>query len=157
MDQTPVVTVDSIRRTLDYQGAKCPINSCGCEQIRVEVQLGNDECPSQEFFTCQDCGTKWDVYLYAAKVENITFPGEAHPSWAWQSDKRFEERSLDQMAVPKGPLAEALKEFIRELKLGSVEGKARALASLAHMARIDLTQLPGNSLEERQALPSEEQ
>lgn len=151
------VTVLNAQATLDENGGLCPVYGCGSNQIRVTAEPGNDSEPSRENFVCRLCDAEWTVELHAAQITSIMFgePGSSRYFNAEYSDGIIEKGVFSQIPCPKGPIADALTDFLRQMKMGSVQGKGEALAKLAHLARVDLSSLSGNQPAELPTLPSD--
>lgn len=137
---THQVTIKSVRRTLDEQGSRCPIDSCGSDDFRVTFQPSTQDDCGREHFVCNSCTAEWSVYLYPAKLESIMLPGGNR--YDDDVESSFERGALRQMACPKDPVVSALKELLLQMKRGSTNGKGEALAKLAFLARVDLNSLP---------------
>jgi hypothetical protein len=140
------VTVINAQATLDENGGLCPVYGCGSNQIRVTAEPGNDSEPSREHFVCRICDAEWTVELHATQITSILF-GEPGSSRYFNEEFSYgviEKGVFSQIPCPKGPIADALQEFVRQMKMGSVQGKGEALAKLAHLARVDLSSLGGS-------------
>lgn len=111
----------------------------------------------KENFVCEDCTTEWTLMLYAAKVESIMTPdGIRHHTWNDTGHNGvIEKGAMSQMPCPKDPIIGAIKEFVKQMKMGSVHGKGEALAKLAYLARVDLSSLIGNQPSTLPTLPSD--
>lgn len=150
------VTVLSARECLDEQGSRCPVVTCGSTRTSVTAEPGSDSECSKEHFVCRDCTTEWTVYLYAAQIISVMLENgrRLFPSIHDRPDS-IEPGVFDQIPCPKGPIADALNEFLKQMRMGSVQGKGEALAKLAHLARVDLSSLNGNQPVELPTLPSD--
>lgn len=151
------ITIDSVRNTLDDQGSTCPVSECQSSDVRIEHIPGNQVECGKENFTCADCNAEWTVMLYAAKLESIMTPdGTRHHPWNDTGRNGvIEKGALSQMVCPKDPVVDALKEFVKQMRMGSVNGKGEALAKLAFLARVDLSSLLSNQPSILQELPSD--
>lgn len=148
----PLITVNGARATLDGQGNLCP--ACSSTDVGVTAEPGDEYEPSKEHFVCRGCTTEWTVALYAAKINSIMLPdGIRH--YGFNETSEIEKGVFDQIPCPRGPVADALNEFLRQMKLSSVQGKGEALAKLAFLARVDLNSLVGNQPSEPPTLPSD--
>ena len=149
------VTIESVRGTLDEQGGRCPVDSCRSSDFRVTFQASTQDDCGREHFVCNSCNTEWSVYLYPAKVESIMLPEGPRYDADDGNHHLFEIGALGQMACPKDPIVSAIKEFLIQMKRGSVAGKGKALGRLAFLARVDLSLLPDIQPAELPELPSE--
>lgn len=151
---TFTVSIATVRETLDQQGSVCPIVGCHSEEVRIVQEAGSEEECGKEHFTCTTCTAEWTVMLYAAKIESIMLP-DGNRYNVWNNNPGFEPGAMDQMACPKDPLITEVKEFIKQMRMGSVQKKGESLARLAHLVRMDLNSLGGTQPATLPTLPSD--
>lgn len=132
------VSIETVRETLDQQGGACPMVGCGKDEVRIVHESGSESECGKEHFTCTACNAEWSVMLYAAKIESIMTPDGTRYN-VWNNNSGFEPGAMDQMACPRDPLVDEVKEFIKQMRMGSVQKKGESLARLAHLVRMELS------------------
>lgn len=148
-----LITIDSIRSSLEQQGMECPMVGCLGEDIQLEhIPSSISDC-AKDVFSCRDCGTSWSVVLYAARIEYVEVGGVTVNQFG--DSPLVEKNALSQMPCPKDPVIDGVKEFIKQMRMGSEHKKGEALARLAHLVRMDLNSLPDSQLVEPLTLPSD--
>ena len=139
------VTVESVRECLDNSGSRCPVEYCGCTDVRITTELGDSHAASEEHYVCNDCGTEWSVYLFAERLSSIMVSGYDREYMYGMAPGRILAADPDifhQRASPFGSIKEALEDFLRAMRSGHSANKAEAIARLAHIARVDIKALP---------------
>ena len=151
------ITQQSISACLDEQGARCPVEGCNSSNIRVTAELGDSDEPTKEHFVCTSCDTEWTAYLFAVQIESIMDgqTGRRHEHGFGDEDLSIEKGVFDMVPCPSKVVADALKDFLRSMTMGTVQSRGEALAKLAFIARVELSSLPGSRPEELPKPPFE--
>jgi hypothetical protein len=128
------VTVESARNALADQ--RCINAECGSDGVDIQVEMGDTENLCKETYICRSCRTQWKAELYPGRVEEI-IPPNGDPQISYITNE-IESGVFNQIAYPKGPIVETVREFLNAMKMGSVAKKGEALAKLAMMMRMEL-------------------
>lgn len=131
------VTVESTRRSLNYADLVCINDLCKSEDVTVTCTPGSTAELTKENYECRACRTFWIAEMHAARIETIHSPTGVVYGGHDYSDA-VERGVFNQIAIAKGPIQDALSEFIAAMKMGSPNRKGEALAKLAFMARVEL-------------------
>lgn len=155
MTESVKVTAKSAQVFFDSTGLICINSLCTSERIAITAYPGNSTIVSREKFHCLDCNLIWRVDLMPSKIESIQMGVETF------SENNFIEGLIDREAFlqsnnPEGRIRKALEVFLKSMIGYSMKARGEAIAELAAIARVDLTQLRGSSSEEPQSLPSED-